>query len=43
MYPSTYDAWLRLLDSAQESVVIASYYWTLRGNNSDPTDQEARS
>ncbi|KAL5463226.1 hypothetical protein EMCRGX_G032106 [Ephydatia muelleri] len=39
-YPSTYDAWLRLLDSAQESVSIASFYWTLRDNDSDPTDQE---
>ena len=39
---STYDAWSRLLTAATETVDIASFYWSLRGesNVSDPTDWE---
>ncbi|XP_018571757.1 phospholipase D3 isoform X2 [Anoplophora glabripennis] len=30
IYPSTFDTWLGLINSAQESIDIASLYWTLR-------------
>lgn len=30
---STYDAWNRLIDMANESIDIGSFYWTLRGRD----------
>ncbi|KAJ8979443.1 hypothetical protein NQ317_006757 [Molorchus minor] len=30
IYPSTFDTWLNLINSAHESIDIASLYWTLR-------------
>ncbi|CAG9822670.1 unnamed protein product [Phaedon cochleariae] len=30
IYPSTFHTWLELISSAQESIDIASFYWTLR-------------
>ena len=38
---STFDAWNILMNNANRTLNIASYYWTLRGfgNTSGPTDQ----
>ena len=37
---STFDAWNMLMNNANTTLNIASYYWTLRGfgNTSGPTD-----
>lgn len=37
---STFDAWNILMNNANSTLNIASYYWTLRGfgNTSGPTD-----
>ena len=42
---STFDAWLELLHSAEETVDIASFYWTLLANDSgsdDPSNWQVR-
>ena len=38
---STFDAWNMLMSNTDNTLNIASYYWTLRGygNSSGPTDQ----
>ncbi|XP_077993476.1 5'-3' exonuclease PLD3-like [Glandiceps talaboti] len=37
---STYEGWMNLLDLAEDSIDIASFYWTLRGDDviPDPSD-----
>lgn len=41
--PSIYNGWMNLLKIAKKKIDIASFYWTLRGsdtNTSDPSTQE---
>jgi len=41
--PSIYNGWLNLLKFAEKQIDIASFYWTLRGsdtNTSDPSTQQ---
>ena len=40
VHPSTYTAWMSLLDSAQDQVDMAVFYWSLRGDDiyKDPSD-----
>ena len=41
--PSIYNGWVNLLKIAEERIDIASFYWTLRGsdtNTSDPSTQQ---
>ncbi|XP_023213787.1 phospholipase D3-like, partial [Centruroides sculpturatus] len=37
---STYEGWMNLIGMAQNTIDIASFYWTLRGNDviQDPSD-----
>lgn len=35
-YPSTYDTWMNLINNAQNSIEIASLYWTLRSSDVVP-------
>lgn len=35
-------AWLQLLDTAQESVHVASYYWSLTGNDIGVNDSSSQ-
>ena len=39
---STYDSWMWLLQEANNSIDVGSYYWTLRGFDDvkDPSDAE---
>lgn len=39
---STYDAWMELLEVAETSIDIASFYWTLTGTADiqDPSDMQ---
>lgn len=41
-YPSTFETWLNLIDSADQSIEIASFYWTLRKTEvyPDPSSSE---
>lgn len=41
-YPSTYQTWLNLIDVANSSIEIASFYWTLRKTDiyPDPSSNE---
>ena len=42
-HQTIYDGWMRLLKVAEKSIDIASFYWTLRGvdtNTSDPSTQQ---
>ena len=41
--PSTYDGWMHLMKIAKKQLDIASFYWTLRGsdtNTSDPSTEQ---
>lgn len=40
-FPSTYDTWMHLISSAQHTIEIASFYWTLRKSDVYP-DQSSR-
>ncbi|KAK9721965.1 hypothetical protein QE152_g19913 [Popillia japonica] len=42
LYPSTYETWYDLIDKAQNSIEIASFYWTLRQDEvyPDPSSVE---
>ncbi|XP_050512587.1 5'-3' exonuclease PLD3-like isoform X2 [Diabrotica virgifera virgifera] len=42
IYPSTFDTWLDLINSANESIDIASLYWTLRQSEvyPDPSSEQ---
>ena len=41
-HTSTYDSWMWLLQEANSSIDVGSYYWTLRGFDdvTDPSDAE---
>lgn len=32
VFPSTFDTWMNLISSANDTIDIASFYWTLRLN-----------
>lgn len=34
--PSIFDSWLRLIDMAEDSIDIASFYWSLNGEDVVP-------
>ena len=36
--PSTYSGWMYLLEIAKKEIDIASFYWTLQGNDTKTTD-----
>jgi len=36
LQPSIYDSWLKLTDLAEKSIDIASFYWTLKGEDVIP-------
>ena len=36
---STYDAWVHLINSAEERIEIGSYYWTLQTSNLSSADK----
>ncbi|CAL8091902.1 unnamed protein product [Orchesella dallaii] len=35
-HPSTYDAWVQLIDLAKEEIEIGSFYWNLEDTRTDP-------
>ena len=41
-HPPISDGWLKLIDMAQESIDIASFYWTLRGNDTGTDDPSTK-
>ena len=41
LHPSTYEAWMQLIKSANKSIDIAAFYWTLQSPDvkfQDPSD-----
>ncbi|XP_078673648.1 5'-3' exonuclease PLD3-like isoform X2 [Branchiostoma floridae x Branchiostoma belcheri] len=40
-HPSTYSAWMGLVQKAQQSIDIASFYWTLQGEDLPAYDESA--
>ena len=40
MHMSTYDGWMSIIQAANTSIDIVSFYWTLRGTDiyKDPSD-----
>ncbi|CAL4172939.1 unnamed protein product, partial [Meganyctiphanes norvegica] len=39
MYGSIYDAWVKLISEAEQSIDIAAFYWTLRNKDITPTPE----
>lgn len=37
-----YQAWMRLLDAAQEKIHVASYYWSLTGKDINVNDSSSK-
>lgn len=37
-----YQAWMRLLDIAQEKIHVASYYWSLTGKDINVNDSSSK-
>jgi len=45
LHTSIYDAWMRLISSASESIDIAAFYWSLRSSDvqfQDPSDWQVQ-
>lgn len=40
--PSIYSGWMYLLETAEKEIDIASFYWTLRGSDTDTTDPSTK-
>ncbi|XP_074663041.1 5'-3' exonuclease PLD3-like isoform X2 [Tubulanus polymorphus] len=40
-YPSTYHTWMKLIQLANETIEISSFYWTLRGADTGSKDPSA--
>ena len=40
--PSTYSGWMDLLKIAQKEIDIASFYWTLRGSDTETSDPSTK-
>jgi phospholipase D3/4 len=36
LHTSTYDTWMNLINTAESSIEIASFYWSLRGSDIIP-------
>ena len=41
-HPSIYDTWLRLIQGAQSSLDIASFYWTMTNNDTRTKEPSAK-
>lgn len=42
LYPSTYQAWMNLINAANSTIEIASFYWTLRSTDVYPDSSSAQ-